>query len=64
MKKQVNPVGRRSARSRVVRGGSWYNGVNYARPPERGWNDPRFLGNGMGLRIVALKRSAKNEKAP
>ena len=51
---QSNPQGASSGRSRVDRGGSWYNFARYCRVSGRHGNTPTYRDNDLGLRLVLL----------
>jgi len=47
-----DPAGPRSGTGRVIRGGSWFDGPNYARASARTWQGDCYTGNEYGFRIV------------
>ena len=50
-----DPCGPNSGSSRVLRGGSWFNGAIYCRSARRNSNDPAFRDSGIGFRVVLVR---------
>jgi formylglycine-generating enzyme required for sulfatase activity len=50
---QTDPAGPASGTSRVLRGGSFNAGANYARASDRGWNVPEYRVMLIGIRCAA-----------
>ena len=49
---QVNPRGPQSGSYRVIRGGSWYNVLDYCQSAARGNNAPNVRNSDLGFRVV------------
>jgi formylglycine-generating enzyme required for sulfatase activity len=47
----MGPTGPASGSSRVKRGGSWYDCARYCRSANRGYYNPEYAYNGIGLRL-------------
>ena len=48
----VNPLPSKSGRERIYRGGSWKSRITSLRTTARAYNDPSYLSNDVGFRIV------------
>ncbi len=51
-KEVLNPCASQKSRQRVYRGGSWKSRMSSLRTTARAFNDPAYLGNDVGFRIV------------
>jgi formylglycine-generating enzyme required for sulfatase activity len=54
--KLYNPKGPSNGSYRVIRGGSWYSDVRYLRSAKRYYAPPGGRGDGLGLRLVRIKK--------
>lgn len=63
MKKRVNPAGPPLGTARATRGAAFCDWIEAVASAFRGGASPRDRDKDIGLRIVVLKRSRKNEKA-
>jgi formylglycine-generating enzyme required for sulfatase activity len=52
---EADPVGPSQAASRVIRGGSWYNGPHGCRSAYRDWNAPGYRYFNLGFRVARVR---------
>ncbi len=50
----VDPEGPNDGKSRVYRGGSWFNAAWFCRSPKRDWRKPTFRDYNLGFRLVSV----------